>query len=82
MHRNRVIDMPVVGIIAATLPGCLDDMNNLSDIEEQARKELAQEHYREEVEAAKQRIRDRINQRRWWHRFIPFTIRIERRPHV
>lgn len=48
---------------------------NLKEIEAIARQEIEQEKRRIAIDAAKERIR----RAKWWHRFIHFTIRIERR---
>lgn len=51
---------------------------DLARIEEQARKELMLEEFRERVRETKQRLRDRA-QRPWHVRLFPWRIRIERR---
>ena len=48
-------------------------------IETQARAELKLEDRRARIDAAKQRLREAKAKRKWWHRLVPFVIRIERR---
>lgn len=48
-------------------------------VERQARLELAAEAARAAIEAKKQELRAAKANRKWWHRLVPFVIRIERR---
>jgi hypothetical protein len=48
---------------------------NAQEIETTAKQEIANERFREAVESAKRRLRER----RWWHRIFPFKIAITRR---
>lgn len=47
----------------------------LYDAEKQARAELRAEEFREEVD----RLKERLRSEKWWHRFVPFKIKIVRR---
>ena len=44
-----------------------------------AQQELANEALRLAIDEEKARLRQRAASKRWWHRFIPFTITITRR---
>lgn len=44
-----------------------------------ARQELEKEALRKAIDEEKARIKQRAASKRWWHRFIPFTITITRR---
>lgn len=44
-----------------------------------AQQELVEEAMRELVATEKERIKKQAASKRWWHRFIPFTITITRR---
>lgn len=44
-----------------------------------AKLELDNEAMRELIHAEKERIKKQAASKRWWHRFIPFTITITRR---
>ena len=44
-----------------------------------AQQELDNEALRLAIDEEKARLRQRAASRRWWHRFIPFTITITRR---
>ena len=46
-------------------------------IKQTAIEELENEIFRENVEAEKIKIRKVIEGYRWWHKFIPFTIKFE-----
>lgn len=61
-----------------------DDVNGnvlpgVRDIQQAARKEIAQEDRRAAIDAEKTRIRDHRARAKWWHRFIPIIIQIKRR---
>ena len=47
----------------------------LADIKKKALEEIQREEFRKEVDAYKVKLRAA----KWWHKLIPFTIRIERR---
>lgn len=49
-------------------------MNTINPVA-QARKEIAEERFRERVEAEKRRLRATP----WWHKLFPFVITITRR---
>ena len=46
-------------------------------ISEIAKKEVEEEIYREKIEAQKVIIREKIKGKRWWHKLIPFIIKIK-----
>lgn len=48
----------------------------MSDIIRQAKDEIEAEQRRAAIEEEKARIRERMA-RPWWHRLIPFTVKIE-----
>lgn len=45
----------------------------------EAQKQLNEETFQQAVDAEKELIRIKRRNRRWWHAFIPFTFKIERR---
>lgn len=51
---------------------------NVEKIAQQALDELREEAFRDAVDAEKRRILSKPTDP-WWHRVIPFTIKIERR---
>lgn len=53
----------------------LESVRQFDDIRTQARKELAAENFRAAVDAEKARLR----KAKWWHKLLPFVIRIEGR---
>jgi hypothetical protein len=48
---------------------------NIKEIEEAAKREIAEEMRRAAINAAK----ERISRAKWWHKFVPFQIQIIRR---
>jgi len=52
---------------------------NFDEVFMAAKEEVLYEFRREQIENIKKQIRQDIKNKRWWHRFIPFTIKIERR---
>lgn len=48
-------------------------------VEKQALAEIAVEDHAAAVAAAKTRILSRRAAARWWHKFVPFTVKITRR---
>lgn len=48
----------------------------------EAHKEFEEELFRQQVEIYKEDLRSKWRTKQWWHRFIPFTIKIERRNNV
>lgn len=52
-----------------------DGAPNHQVVVQQARAEVAEENFRQAVDEMKVRMR-RV---KWWHKFVPFVIRIERR---
>ncbi|CAA2141583.1 hypothetical protein [Hyphomicrobium sp. ghe19] len=52
----------------------MDIIKSLTAIEQQALKELAEENFREAVEAVKAKLREK---KPWWHRLLPFTVTVK-----
>lgn len=55
------------------------DYNMLREAHIHAKEQLRQERFAAMVAIEKRRLLDAESRRRWWHRFIPFTITITRR---
>lgn len=61
------------------LPPGLVPRDVISKIEIEAVEEINAELRAEAVAEAKARLLDIMRRRRWWHAFVPFTVKIERR---
>lgn len=64
-----------VSSIATIIEDCIGEEGSPKAIEQEAREELAKEQRRADIEKAKQRLRER----RWWHRLFPFRITFTKR---
>lgn len=49
------------------------------DSQAKARQEIRDENFRILVEEEKKRIRLELSSKKWWHRFVPFVVSIQRR---